>query len=282
MSTAVSRLVRLYTKFLGRFVALLQTHHRKLRISYPLGRDFVFENRQDLYFLEDKNGVSLYLPFQQRAYLYASGVSKRIETLADEYLVKREMVAGGKVLVDVGANVGELALWGEPLGARYFGFEPDPRVFAALERNVKEGRTFQVALGEASEKRSLFLKSQTADTSLLRPSSWKESDGLTEVDVETLDAVLGEALPSGRVDLLKVEAEGFEPEILLGAQETLKRTGFLTVDAGPERDGQSTLPAVMDILISSGFHLIERHPGRQTYLFVNRELIPKPEGLFFG
>lgn len=264
------RLLRLYTKLLGRLLVLLRDHHRNLRVRYPLSRDFTVTSKGNLYFVQDKMGNFLYLPFQNRIYLYGSGIAKRIETLADEYLLKAEMVAEGKVFVDVGANVGELALWGEPLGARYLGFEPDPETFAALEKNVKNGRVFPIALGEVPEKRTLFLKSQTADTSLVRPSAWNQGDESLEVQVEQLDTVLGQALPTGNIDVLKVEAEGFEPEILVGAQQTLKRTLFLAVDAGPERDGRTTLPAVLDILVPSGFRLIEKHPARQTYLFKNQ------------
>lgn len=269
MRGLASRFVRLYTKLLGRFMVHLHSHHRKLRVRYPLSPEFVFAKQGELHFIKDKKGDSLYLSFQHRVYLYASGVAKRIEALADEYLLRREMVAGGRVFVDVGANVGELALWSEPLGARYFGFEPDPRIFAALNKNVKNGKVFQVALGEVQEKRTLFLKSDTADTSLVRPSVWDQSDGSVEVQVEQLDTVLGTALPTGNIDLLKIEAEGFEPEILAGAQQTLKRTVLLAVDAGPEREGRVTLPAVLDILVPSGFRVIEKHPARQTYLFKN-------------
>ena len=38
-----------------------------------------------------------------------------------------------------------------------------------------------------------------------------------------------------KIKLLKVEAEGAEPEVLLGTAKILKRIEFISVDCGPER-----------------------------------------------
>lgn len=43
------------------------------------------------------------------------------------------------------------------------------------------------------------------------------------------------------LDLLKVEAEGFEPEVLQGAERILHKIRFVSVDCGPERMGIPTL-----------------------------------------
>ena len=60
-----------------------------------------------------------------------------------------------------------------------------------------------------------------------------------------------------QIDILKVEAEGMEPEVLRGALRTLKRTKFCVVDAGPERYGKSTAAECISILQASGFELQE-------------------------
>ena len=59
------------------------------------------------------------------------------------------------------------------------------------------------------------------------------------------------------IDLMgsQIEAEGFEPEVLEGAGEVLKRTELVTVDAGEERGGASTAPECLNLLFGAGFIL---------------------------
>ena len=52
---------------------------------------------------------------------------------------------------------------------------------------------------------------------------------------------------------MKLDAEGGEPEVLLGAPGTLSNGSFVGVDAGRERLGQSTMTERTRILRDSGF-----------------------------
>jgi hypothetical protein len=50
-----------------------------------------------------------------------------------------------------------------------------------------------------------------------------------------------------------MDAEGHEPEVLLGAIETLKHINWISIDSGLERFGKSTSTEVARILIEQGF-----------------------------
>ena len=68
---------------------------------------------------------------------------------------------------------------------------------------------------------------------------------------------------------MKLEAEGAEPEIIMGAKQVLLRTKYITVDVGEERgvNEESTLPEVVNSLIPLGFKVIDVNLRRGVLLF---------------
>ena len=51
-----------------------------------------------------------------------------------------------------------------------------------------------------------------------------------------------------RVDLLKMDAEGHEPEVLSGFTKNIQNLGGVTVDVSPEREGEDTELEVKEFL----------------------------------
>ena len=154
-------------------------------------------------------------------------------------------------VIDVGAHSGEFGLWVERFGSRYLAIEPDPVAFGALQRNFPDARLLKIALGAEKGEKEFYLATSTGDSSF---SGGKEQKKV-HVAVETLDSVALREFPTGRIALIKVEAEGFEPEVFSGGMETLKRTNFVTVDAGEERNGMSTAPECLNFLLGIGFQV---------------------------
>ena len=86
----------------------------------------------------------------------------------------------------------------------------------------------------------------------------------------TLDAALTNRDLS-RPIILKLEAEGAEPEVLLGAQGTLAMIDWVSVDCGPEKGfaKDDTFLACHDILLAHGFRLVDVGFRRVTALYHN-------------
>ena len=86
------------------------------------------------------------------------------------------------------------------------------------------------------------------------------------------------ALDSLKLDIpikvFKVEAEGYEPEVLEGAIETLKLVEYVTVDFGPERGkkNKNTVVEVNEILLDNYFKLIKFSNFRTVGLYKNKNL----------
>jgi FkbM family methyltransferase len=135
-----------------------------------------------------------------------------------------------QVILDIGANVGFYSLlMAQAAGkdsARVLAFEPNPETFALLCRHRDENRVtccepHQVALGDRVEQRTLFARRDLGKFSLIETSRHSR-EGAIQVEVTTLDAFAAStSLP--RIDLIKIDVEGHEPAVLLGAKETIAR-----------------------------------------------------------
>lgn len=137
-------------------------------------------------------------------------------------LIARELKAGD-VFVDIGANIGYFSLLAAQLvgksGAVY-GFEPIARVAKQFARSVQandHSNVFvrQLALGNAVAQMQLsIMPGNVGGSSLVK----QIDSGLTEtVQVSTLDREIG----SQKVDFIKIDVEGYEYEVLLGARHVL-------------------------------------------------------------
>jgi FkbM family methyltransferase len=140
------------------------------------------------------------------------------------------LVRDGDVFVDCGANVGTFTVAaGLAVGptGRVYAFEPDPRTRSYLERNVRrhgvDDRVVisDAALGSTSGPMSFTQYDNDVVSSFVEaPSAFSPGAavGRIDVDVVTLDAV-----GPSHVDFVKIDVEGYEFEVLRGAQRLLAR-----------------------------------------------------------
>ena len=143
------------------------------------------------------------------------------------------------VVFDVGANIGQSAdKFAEAFRhARIYSFEPASRTFHALDsavRNRKNVSCHCLALGRTDGKATLYLTgapdANSSTNSLIEP---RNPVGTELVEMRTIDGFARDA-NIARVDLLKIDAEGFDLEVLIGAREMLteQRVAFVLVEVG--------------------------------------------------
>lgn len=139
----------------------------------------------------------------------------------------------GGVFLDIGANQGYYTIkLAHLVGAagRGFSFEPNPELYSVLADNVAinglAGRiqTFPLAAGEAPGRSRLHFGYANMGGGYVDPPGGEPApEGERGVDVEI--ARVDDLLPAGQtVDLIKIDAEGFEPLVLRGMRETLARS----------------------------------------------------------
>ena len=216
------------------------------------------------------SGNQIAVSRRSRLSLYFTGMSAREDQLVRDYLLARIPFESGDRIVDVGANIGEVS----QLLARRYGviptaFEPEDREFQALEENLRQtdGSAHNELLWSHRTELTFHDANDSGDSSIFHTSQAKSSRRRTTT---TLDAAIEETAASrGAIRLLKLEAEGAEPEVLAGATETLGRTQFVTADVGPERgpEQKTTLIPVYEHLRDSGFEAVDVTAKRLSILF---------------
>jgi FkbM family methyltransferase len=202
----------------------------------------------------------------QAYYACKRGISRRLQILGETYFLPLIEFAAGDVIVDCGANVGELKYWfleqGVPV--EYIGVEPSPLEHRCLAENVAPSQTFNVGLWDRDGTLEFYLSSQMADSSLIEPP---EYDEIIQVPTRRLDGLLG----GRRIKLLKLEAEGAEPEAISGSEGLLGDIEYISADLGFERgvNQTSTLGEVTNFLLARGFEIVASGQKRLTVLYRN-------------
>ena len=138
-----------------------------------------------------------------------------------DILLKR-ILSEGSVVIDVGANIGYYTRIASNLvGAKgqVFAFEPSPNALSVLRQNTNDlsnVRIFPVALSDSEGEARFFVRKNGGTSSLEADSSSQE----VIVKITTLDSLL---IDVQEVEFIKIDVEGFEPEVLRGAESLIKR-----------------------------------------------------------
>lgn len=222
--------------------------------------------------INEKNLIIHFYPLE-RIYIFLKGTTKRLNQLAEEYFLNDIEFIEDDIVLDCGANIGELAYFFRNMNITYYAFEPSPNLFACLVKNLEYfiggDRYFVelVGLSNKNKNERFYLRDISADSSIAFDN---KSD---YVDIETirLDTFCDKL---NQIKLLKIDAEGYEKEVLEGAINILKKIKYVSVDAGFERDNKliATFKDVNEILINQNFELLKTNNLRNTYLYKNSKL----------
>jgi FkbM family methyltransferase len=128
-----------------------------------------------------------------------------------------------RTVLDVGANEGQTAL---PFArafpeAQVFAFEPVPQTFSTLRArtaNVDRIRCFELALGDYDGEATISLADKSGQNSLLNVA--EPGPGTITVPVARGDT-WASTHDVDHVDVLKIDAEGYDLEVLSGFDELL-------------------------------------------------------------
>ena len=156
----------------------------------------------------------IYRPLYSAYKAYADRVQRRLI---------RTILFRGAVVVDVGANIGIYSRCFSgcvgPTGVVH-AFEPSPQNFRRLQsatRKLPNVRLSRAAVGERSGRSQLYLSDNlNVDHRTYRPKG--ESRETVRVDIIALDDYFR---PGARVDLIKLDVQGYELHALRGANRVL-------------------------------------------------------------
>lgn len=184
----------------------------------------------------------------------------------------------GDILIDIGANIGVVTVESSLIvgsKGKIYSIEPHPKTFEFLKGNIAFNRitnieTFNVALGNNNGV-ILFSNERSDDQ-----NSIIDSGKGIEIPIHRLDDLMN----LSHITLIKIDVEGYEKFVLMGATQLLKVTDciyFEAVEHAMKKYGYS-FEDVYDILASNGFQLF-RISGNKEISSITRTYKPKVIGI---
>ena len=150
----------------------------------------------------------------------------------------KQIIASPKTLFDVGANVGQTAsLWHEEFPeADIHSFEPVARLHKQLEDNCgKYARCNHLGVGDECGELKIHYGKHDVSHSFSKDD---QNLGGEVTSVVTVDSYCKEHNIE-RIDLLKIDVEGFEPQVIKGASGLLaaQKVDLILVELGFDPNG---------------------------------------------
>jgi FkbM family methyltransferase len=170
----------------------------------------------------------------------------------DQYALKEilEHITRGATVIDVGAFIGDHTIaYANKVGpnGKVYAFEPNRISFECLAHNMKGFKNVKcsdVALGSVSGDLVGFVNSDNVGASHL----------VSGGDIET--ATIDDIAIEGRLSFIKIDAEGFEVDILKGAKNTIKKFKpilYVEVNSGALTRHGTSEKELLDLLVSYGY-----------------------------
>lgn len=165
-------------------------------------------------------------------------------------------------IFDVGALIGETVLYfkDQYSEAQITAFEPSPRSFALLKRNVFQNKLTQVKLINAAvaEKtgKMNFYTSKSEDSPWGRGDSLKENyfNDKQKSKVVKVSTVKLSSYIKGNIDLLKMDIEGAETDVLKEIELKLPKVRQIILEFhGSIYNPDNKYETIMDILKNNNF-----------------------------
>lgn len=182
-----------------------------------------------------------------------------------------------EMIFDVGANIGQTAIECHEAfpKAKIFSFEPVKSTFDEAVKNVARLNRVEMlhqAMGEKPGEMEISIKPDSVGASLKNHGN---EIGREIIKVATVDDFCA-SRKIDRIHLLKIDTEGFETEVLKGAERMLGegRIDYIFAEAGMQQDDQTHtyLGFLMDYLKQRGFRTIGFYDQSEPWIpnsFVN-------------
>ena len=136
------------------------------------------------------------------------------------------------VVLDIGANTGEFIINAKKIfpSAKIIAFEPVKSCFNELKNrfeNKPNITLYNVALGSENKRGEIFVSDFSPSSSIVRPDGNSKTE---EIDIKRLDEYRDLIKEKDKV-FIKIDVEGFELEVLKGAESLLQGADWIYVES---------------------------------------------------
>ena len=179
-------------------------------------------------------------------------------------------------VLDVGANIGQYALWLRECGYRHriISFEPLSEAYSHLLINSKNDPNWiiapRMAIGNEEGKKSINISGNSVSSSILKMTNTHikgapESVYISseEVYINKLDNIWGTFLKNKNNIFIKIDVQGYESQVLEGAINILPKIKGVQIELSlvPLYENQLLFLGMLDYITNLGFELWDISPG---------------------
>lgn len=214
--------------------------------------------------------------------------NKQVENAKYDWIKKYNI----KTIIDIGANIGSFTIFINKIfpDATIYAFEPLKDCYEKItlnEKNIKTLKTFNLALGDKKESINIKRSSFAPSSSILvmgethkNAFPYTTATAIEKIEVDTVDNVLESENLENEI-LVKIDVQGFEKNVLLGAKNTLSNIKIIIVELSFEElyIGSVKFDEIYNMLKKFGFNYsgswgqlnnpINGKPLQQDAIFIN-------------
>ncbi len=243
------------------------------KIRFALAARLVSKYRFS-YIIEDSLGVlSKRLPEDNFAFMVKTGRSCDAVEMMEQLTPS---LTPGSLCFDIGANIGITTVWMAKRAGKVYAFEPEPSNLARFRDHMRLNRVDNVVLASCAvsnhEGEATFHLTQSYGHHSLGEVRTSPITGHITVPLITVDNYC-EKQKIERINFMKIDVEGFELEVLQGAEQMLRqqRIDLVVFEVSPDILTALSKQAahLYDLLTESGYCVskLNRQPvSREHFL----------------
>ncbi|MFN7045870.1 MAG: FkbM family methyltransferase [Flavobacterium sp.] len=163
------------------------------------------------------------------------------------------------VVLDIGVNIGFYLLnfAKKANQGKVYGFEPNPTVFEFAKKNCELNELQHVKLNNIGlgHVASSFQMAQINDNLGMNKIVSESTSGSFTVQVQRLDDFVNQE-NIAKVDVMKIDVEGFEMNVLLGAEEVIEKHKpflFIEIDEANLNGNKASFQMMSAWLVNKGY-----------------------------
>lgn len=213
--------------------------------------------------VEEKHAFGLEICLNREDWMLASSIARLGCWDLGGTKLFLKVLRRGDLVVDIGANIGWFTLLSSKIVGKegiVISFEPNPSSFQYLKRSIEKNnlnqvRAFSEAISNFDGVSTLQMSPMPGQDSLARNYGGQN----ISVQCRKLDTV-AQDMDIAKIDLLKVDVEGAEPDVILGAKRLLdeRRIKRIYMEWNPEAwehrsDVLGNLFQLFEIKVVAGF-----------------------------
>lgn len=203
------------------------------------------------------------------------GIFEKDELIALERVIRSQSGANG-ICLDVGANIGNHAIYFSRLFSRVYAFEPNPRTYKLLCLNSENFPNIVPIDKAASDQNCKFQAIESGrnigGTKIIAEDELSRGQKIIEFEAVCLDDWLPANLPGSKIDFLKIDVEGHELNVVRGLRRTLLEqspTVALEVLDASSKQAQEIFKIMADLNYKNMYYLKSTRPLSNAPKFIS-------------